>query len=314
MTPPPTLEGPLRSVGRVARETGIPAATLRVWERRYANPVPLRLPSGHRRYAPAQVALLRRVAEGLARGLRPRALLTATPARLDELLGPSSAPMTRAGTRADALAAVHALDAPALEGWLRTQERAADTPAYLEERVAPFLDALGAAWAAGALGVRHEHFAAEVVGERLRARRRALLARPGAAPAGRLLLATLPGERHTLALQALALVAAEARVEARAFAADAPLEEIARACADTGAGALAISVSLAGGGPPALRALARLRELLPESVELLAGGAGLAARRGPRGVRVLRDLRALAAWLEAFRARAAAGGEEPGGR
>lgn len=310
MTSPPALDGPLRSVGRVAREIGIPAATLRMWERRYANPVPLRLPSGHRRYAPAQVALLRRVAEGLARGLRPRALLTATPARLDELLGTSSAPAARAG----ALAAVHALDAPGLEGWLRTQERAADTPAYLEERVAPFLAALGAAWAAGALGVRHEHFAAEVVGERLRARRRALLARPGAAPAGLLLLATLPGERHTLALHGLALVAAEARVEARTFAADAPLEEIARACADTGAGALAISVSLAGGGPPALRALARLRELLPEPIELLAGGAGLAARRGPRGVRVLRDLRALAAWLEAFRARAAAGEEEPGGR
>ncbi len=310
MTSPPALDGPLRSVGRVAREIGIPAATLRMWERRYANPVPLRLPSGHRRYAPAQVALLRRVAEGLARGLRPRALLTATPARLDELLGASSAPAARAG----ALAAVHALDAPGLEGWLRTQERAADTPAYLEERVAPFLAALGAAWAAGALGVRHEHFAAEVVGERLRARRRALLARPGAAPAGLLLLATLPGERHTLALHGLALVAAEARVEARTFAADAPLEEIARACADTGAGALAISVSLAGGGPPALRALARLRELLPEPIELLAGGAGLAARRGPRGVRVLRDLRALAAWLEAFRARAAAGEEEPGGR
>ena len=50
------------SIGVLSRATGIPAETLRTWERRYGFPLPDRKPSGHRLYPAATVKHLRRVA------------------------------------------------------------------------------------------------------------------------------------------------------------------------------------------------------------------------------------------------------------
>jgi DNA-binding transcriptional MerR regulator len=49
------------SIGEVARRTGIPVATLRMWEARYGFPVPHRRGSGHRRYTDRDCVLLREV-------------------------------------------------------------------------------------------------------------------------------------------------------------------------------------------------------------------------------------------------------------
>ena len=47
----------------VAEMTGVPAATLRAWERRYGVPVPARTSSAYRVYSDADIALIRRVVE-----------------------------------------------------------------------------------------------------------------------------------------------------------------------------------------------------------------------------------------------------------
>lgn len=57
------------TIGDLAAATGVPAATLRMWERRYGFPVPRRLPSGHRRYARADEEAVRRVASERTRGI-----------------------------------------------------------------------------------------------------------------------------------------------------------------------------------------------------------------------------------------------------
>jgi MerR family transcriptional regulator, light-induced transcriptional regulator len=43
------------SIGELAARTGVAEGALRTWERRHGFPVPERLPSGHRRYRPADV-------------------------------------------------------------------------------------------------------------------------------------------------------------------------------------------------------------------------------------------------------------------
>ena len=65
----------LTSIATVSEETGIGIETLRVWERRYGEPKPVRLPSGHRRYTWKQVEWLRQVAEAISRGHRPSQVL-----------------------------------------------------------------------------------------------------------------------------------------------------------------------------------------------------------------------------------------------
>ena len=76
----------LLSIGDVANATGISTDTIRVWERRYGKPVPIRLPSGHRRYTVDQMHWLRRVAEALAQGARPSKVVKADEAELDAFL------------------------------------------------------------------------------------------------------------------------------------------------------------------------------------------------------------------------------------
>ncbi len=62
-----TTEG--LTISDVAERTGVPVATLRVWERRRGFPVPRRLPSGHRRYTVRDVELVSEVAQARAAGV-----------------------------------------------------------------------------------------------------------------------------------------------------------------------------------------------------------------------------------------------------
>lgn len=62
-------EGDDITIRELTRRTGLAAATLRAWEARHGFPVPRRLPSGHRRYAEADVQTLREVLRGRERGL-----------------------------------------------------------------------------------------------------------------------------------------------------------------------------------------------------------------------------------------------------
>src|SRR5512135_1421194 len=75
---PNSSEDPLYNIGAVYRMTGIPIATLRIWERRYGFPQSARTPGGHRLYSERDVVGLRwvkaRTEEGLQAGQAVRAL------------------------------------------------------------------------------------------------------------------------------------------------------------------------------------------------------------------------------------------------
>lgn len=58
------------TIGELAEQAGVSASTLRMWETRHGFPHADRLPSGHRRYAAAQVALVREVARRRDEGTR----------------------------------------------------------------------------------------------------------------------------------------------------------------------------------------------------------------------------------------------------
>jgi len=57
------------TIAQFVERTGVAEGTLRMWERRYGFPAPQRLPSGHRRYSEAEVALVRHVASERATGM-----------------------------------------------------------------------------------------------------------------------------------------------------------------------------------------------------------------------------------------------------
>jgi DICT domain-containing protein len=63
------------TIREVARETGVPEGTLRMWEARYGFPEPERLPSGHRRYSDDHVVQVRQVARDREAGLSMKAAI-----------------------------------------------------------------------------------------------------------------------------------------------------------------------------------------------------------------------------------------------
>jgi DNA-binding transcriptional MerR regulator len=69
------------AIGELAERTAVPAATLRSWETRYGFPRPRRLDGGHRRYDPADVALIAEVLRQRAAGLSLEAAIGRATAR-----------------------------------------------------------------------------------------------------------------------------------------------------------------------------------------------------------------------------------------
>lgn len=65
------LDPPPLHITAVERDTGITKDTLRVWERRYGYPKPIRSAQGERLYPSAQVDELKLIQRLLSAGLRP---------------------------------------------------------------------------------------------------------------------------------------------------------------------------------------------------------------------------------------------------
>ncbi|MFI8101223.1 MerR family transcriptional regulator [Streptomyces sp. NPDC086023] len=242
------------STGAVARRLGVSPTTVRSWEQRYGMGPAVREGNRHRRWMPADVAMLEEMCRLTSSGIPPAEAARAAVAlrrRLDadepaepaprppqHADGPESVPRRRpqggAGgglplgrvrqeCRGLARAAVR-LDGPAMEGLLQEAMRAHGLVTAWEEVMAPTLHAAGRKWeAAGDRYVEVEHLLSWHVSTVLR---RAAATAPAATQAAPAVLACLPGEQHTLPLEALAAGLAERALPARMFGGAVPAEAL----------------------------------------------------------------------------------------
>ncbi|MGH7894799.1 MAG: cobalamin-dependent protein, partial [Candidatus Binatia bacterium] len=254
---------------------------------------------GHRVYPVASVPRLRRVAEALARGHRAGEVVCASEDDLAALLGtlPALAPtsVTPEGPAdpEELLGLVARFDGAGLTRALAAEWGRLGPLAFLGQRAAPLVHAVGDAWASGRLEIRHEHFLSERLGDLLRAYRMPYEER---ARGPLVVLATLPAEAHALGLQMAALVVAMGGCRVCYVGTEVPVEQLANVASDLGARAVGVSVSALTRGVRATRQLGRLRALLASRVLLIVGGDGAPAARP--GVRVLQDFGALRAWTQ----------------
>lgn len=285
------------SIGALSRATGIPVATLRTWERRYGFPTPERKPSGHRVYSLVSVPRLRRIAEALAQGHRAGEAVTASEADLEALLAVPRAVAPAARQQgdveevADLFPLVEAFDAQRLTRMLAEDWRRLGPLECLCVRLVPLVRAVGEAWAAARLEIRHEHFLSERLSDFLRARRLALERR---AHGPLVVCVTLPGEAHSLGLQMAALLLTHAGCRVLYLGTEVPPGQIAGVARDFRARAVAVSISSANRGEAMVAQVERLRGLLPRRVTLLLGGDGAPPPRP--GMRVIQDFPTLVAW------------------
>lgn len=147
----------------VAEMTGIPAATLRAWERRYGVPVPARSDSSYRLYSEADVAMLRRLRELCDGGMAPsdaaRLLLEQEPT----VDAPPVDEDVFAPLRASILRAVELFDPYLLERELDRATALGTATSIVDRVLRPVMVEIGDAWHEGRLSVAQEHLATDAI-------------------------------------------------------------------------------------------------------------------------------------------------------
>jgi methanogenic corrinoid protein MtbC1 len=290
----------LMSIGALSRATGVPADTLRTWERRYGFPAPERTDTGHRRYSLRTLERLRLVTRALELGHRPSTVLVADEGTLQEWLAlgeaPKQAPQPASTPGVDDRVArwmehTERYEGRALERELRVAASDLGGLAFMEQAIGPFLREIGKRWAHGALGVRHEHFATERVREFLVGQWRPL---SDTATGPILVCATPAGELHVLGLHMAAFALALHNARIVFLGASVPAREIADAVIQHSAQAAVLSAASGVERAQLLHEVATLRAALPPELMIVAGGRGF--QPPPGDVVVVQNLFELVDW------------------
>lgn len=278
---------PIRTLSRL---TGVPAVTLRAWERRHRLLTPTRTEKGHRLYSEADVDRVRQVLALLERGVAvgQAGSLLAPAGRavaVDAATSGRGAPRA-AGQAADPwpgyveamLAGARGFDTAALEAIYNDALSLHPIDRVAQYLTGPVLERLGAEWPDQEASIAREHFFSNFLRNKLGARFHHL----NALSQGPRLVAACPaGEQHELGLLQFALAAAGQGYRLVLLGADVPAAEIAAAVRMAAARAVVLSLSLHAEPDTWTHQVATLVALTP--VPVLVGGA--AAERWPQLIR-----------------------------
>lgn len=303
-------------MGVVSERTGLTPDVIRVWERRYGVVDPGRDGAGNRLYTDADVARLELLARAVEGGRSIGRIAGLSGDELAELVradatarwrvaaggasGPSGSVATGEAAASfveRALERTRGLDAAGLEAVLERAAVVLGARVFLEQVVAPLQRRIGEDWHAGVLGVAHEHLASGVT-VALLGRLRSRL--PTTADAPLVAVATPSGERHEVGALLAAAVASSEGWRVLYLGPDLPASEIAMAATSAGARAVALSVVRTTGSDEVAEEVRALVSELDGSVDVLLGGAGLAAlglELDGSGVVLLKGLDGLADYL-----------------
>lgn len=258
-----------------ARLSGVSAHTLRAWERRYGFPAPARTTGGARRYTREDIERLGLIVQALDAGYRAGEVVPARRESLRALLSPDrgTAPTDEDENSlvAQTLALVQRDDMSAAHGEIRRAATLLGPRRFVTEFAHPLAEKLGLGWESGTVSIRQEHLTTDI----LRTQLRVLLAGYDA-PDGRprVLLAALPGEQHTLALDMVALYINLNGGSASSLGEAAPIAEIAAAASELRADVVGVSISGSYKNTLARSHVVSLRASLAPAVALWLGGQG----------------------------------------
>ena len=280
----------LYSIDETSRDIGIGKDTLRVWERRYGFPCPQRDAHDQRRYPLDQVMRLRLISRLLDRGFRPGKVVTLGEAQLEQLaeleqIAPPQAAQPQVRALID-LALNRQVDD--LEAELQHLFQQLGPMGFVIKIAAPLLTLTGQAWSAGQLSIYGEHLITQQL-ERLL--QQASLEIPRCDEGPRVLLTTLPGERHGMGLLMAGLMLRMAGARTINLGVETPMDELVLACESLSLDAVALSFSAVQKRAMMRSALRELNQKLPQALPILVGGAGTRQLRNlPKRITRIREL------------------------
>lgn len=292
------------SISAVERDTGISKDTLRIWERRYGFPTPQRDANGERTYAQSQVVRLRLIKRLLDAGHRPGKIV---PHRMDALERLAREHAPAAGEESadcrEFMAALKSHDAEQMQHCLTQSLMRQGLERFVTETVSGLNLRVGEAWSRGELAVHEEHLYAQQIENTLR---HAIFLASHIGRPPRILLTSMPGEQHRIGLLMAEALLTAAGACCIALGVQTPVNDIALAALAHRADVVALSFSAVFQPGPAQQSLRDLRAILPASVAIWAGGAGLQRVSAAAGIEIMRDFSQLQQALTDWRAARAA--------
>jgi DNA-binding transcriptional MerR regulator/methylmalonyl-CoA mutase cobalamin-binding subunit len=302
MNPLPEASSLALNISAVEREAGLSKDVLRMWERRYGFPKPLRDENGERQYSVPEVARLRAIKRLMDVGLRPGKIIHHSLEELNALADGRIATRRDPGAPAlerEILALLSKHDATALQNALANLLMRQGLQRFVLETLTSLNHAVGEAWMRGELAIFEEHLYSEQLHAALRT---AINAFPRQAGAPKVLLTTFPGEQHGLGLLMVEALLVPEGAQCVSLGVQTPIEDIRRAALALDVQVVALSFSAAFPLRQAGDGLAALRRQLPPKIALWAGGEMTRRiRKALPGVTLVPDVAATTGVLKAWR-------------
>jgi methanogenic corrinoid protein MtbC1 len=267
----------LLDIATVEREIGIGKDTLRVWEKRYGFPVPVRDDNDERLYPQPQVDQLRLIKRLLGNGLRPSKVVGLDMNELNALL--NSSPEQEIEFPESILTLVDLIkthQAQTLRLALSRMLLQQGLNDFLSKTITPLNHLVGEAWMRGEIRIFEEHLYSDQITNVLR-NTIATLRDPTGSP--RVLLTTLPGEEHSLGLLMAEAILSLEGTSCVNLGVQTPIKEIVSATAAHRSDVVVLSFSDTMSAQLIKTGLQQSRLALPAQVALWVGGSGVGKQR-----------------------------------
>lgn len=294
------------SISAVERDTGLTKDTLRVWERRYDFPQPERDSLGERAYPIDQVEKLRVIKRLMDAGHRPGKIIRLPIEELQRLAEGVSAAVKAsvASLRNDDelqnfMALVKSHQVEELRRQMSQTLLRIGLARFVTDIISPLNEMVGDAWARGYFEIFEEHLYTESIQVVMRNAINTI-PQPGKRP--RILLTTFPQEPHGLGLlMAEALFSLEG-ARCVSLGVQTPIWDIALAATTQHADIVALSFSACLNPNMVSDGLSELRQKLPKSIEIWAGGGcAVLHRRAHTEITVFKTLDQIPAEIQRWR-------------
>lgn len=270
------------SLRDVIELTGLSKLVLHAWERRYSAVTPQQSETGRRTYSRDQLTKLCLMKACIDQGYRV--------GKIASLSIPELQTIVRTQKTLDGLAPVFAvldtLDSRELDRLLNSHYFALGPIAFSKEVVIPLMHEVGQRWASGKLSVAAEHMVSASVRSLLGNGMKMLA--PGNRPI-QILFTTPEGELHELGALIAALIAQGQGLQTYYLGPQLPAEEIAESAQKIGADIVCLGSQNAK-SHKGIREITKIRQALPEQVELWLGGQGFSDADCVAGTRYLKTM------------------------
>jgi MerR family transcriptional regulator, light-induced transcriptional regulator len=261
------------TISAVERDTGLSKDVLRVWERRYNFPQPLRDGNDERVYPSIQVNQLRMIRRLMDVGHRPGKLLAMTQdelADLDKHRNTSHRSVPVAEPLRQIMLLLRNHDAHGVRTALSQLLAKQGIQRFAIETVSALNRIIGERWSTGDLDIYVEHFYTECIRSVMYS---AIATMPRNQHEPRVLLSTLANEEHSLGLLLVESLLCSEGATTISLGVDLSTSEISKAVDAFKPNIICLSFSPAYPIKQAITGLATLRARIPDDTEIWVGGA-----------------------------------------